>query len=524
MVARPTPILTLALVLACTACTRERTLAPDDAFVVLMDASPGNLDQRFGFSDYGVKISKLIFSGLVTTDTATGEAEFDLATAIRNPSDTVYEIDIRTDALFHDGEPLTVDDVIYTFTSLDEAESPRARTFSEVEVTALDEDTVRFELPEPRATFIHDIATGIVPEHVLRPQDHQWRDDQQLIGSGPYRFVGRRGEHEIVIERFDGYYGTPAELRSIVFRLVRDDNSRVLAMLSGSAHLTQNTIPPLLLPVVERYEHLTMERAPSFKITYIIFNMRHEILASREVRQALALAIDRREIIDQKFLGMAQPATGLLAPAHWAYEEDVPRYDYDLERAGALLDSAGYPAGPDGVRFSLVFKVSSNKFRRSIALLIGNQLARVGIDVEVQAYEWGTFFYDVRNGNFELATLQWPNINDPDHYHYIFHSESIPTEENGGSGANRGRYQNAEMDRLIDRGRRTLGRDARRAIYSEIQQIAAEDVPYVNLWHEDNYVVRHREVSGYEMVPNARFTYLPRAHWREHTGHSGLDE
>ena len=509
-----TLLLLVSLACAVGACTRQSSLAPDDAFVVLMDAAPGALDDRFGFSDYGVKISRLIFSHLVSTDTPTGAPELDLAVAIRNPSDTVYEIDIRTDATFHDGHPVTVDDVVYTFTTLSEVGSPRARTFADVSIEAVDEDTVRFELPEPRATFITDIGMGIVPEHILSANEGQWESDQHLVGSGPYRFVGRRGEHEVVVRANHDYYGHIPQLEWIAFRLIRDDNSRILSILSGSADLAQNALTPLLLPVVERYDHLEMRSAPSFKFTYVIFNMRHEILRNQLVRQAIAYAIDRDEIISQKFLGMARPATGLLAPGHWAYSSDVETYSYDPQRARELLDQAGYPAGPDGIRFQLVLKVSASKFRRSIALVIAHQLRVVGIDVEVQAFEWGTFFYDVRSGNFEMASLQWPNVNDPDHYHYIFHSDSIPTEENGGSGANRGAYVNETVDALLDLGRRTIDVERRREIYAEVQSVVAEELPYINLWHEDNFVVHHRDVAGYEMVPNARFTFLPQAYWR----------
>lgn len=511
---RATTLFAIVFILLVGSCTRQPTLAPEGALVVLMDASPGSLDDRFGFSDYGVKISRLIFSRLVTTDTPTGSAQLDLATEIRNPSETIYEVDIRTDAVFHDGHPLTVDDVVYSFTSLDEVESPRARAYRDLQVTAVDEDTVRFVLPEARATFIQDLGLAVVPRHILEPLDGRWRDDQHLVGSGPYVFLGRQGEHEIVVTANADYYGGAPNIDAIAFRLIRDDNSRILAMLSGSGHMSQNAIPPLLLPVVERYEHLGLESAPSFKLTYMIFNMRHEILADRRVRQAIAYAIDRQEIIDQKFLGMGRLASGLLAPDHWAFEGDVTRYPYDPDRARDLLDEAGYPPGPDGVRFSLVFKVSANKFRRAVALVMAHQLGVVGIEVEVQAFEWGTFFYDVRSGNFELASLQWPNVNDPDHYHYIFHSSMIPTE-NGGSGANRGAYRNEIVDELLERGRRTIDIQRRSEIYGEVQRLVADDLPYVNLWHEDNFVVHHRGMQGYDMVPNARFSFLPQASWSQ---------
>jgi peptide/nickel transport system substrate-binding protein len=496
-------------------CTAQRPLAPD-AFVILIDAAPGSLDPRFAISDYGAKISQLIFSSLVTTDTETGAPELDLAERIENPEPTVYEVTLREGVRFHDGHPLTTADVLYTFGQLgaDNVRSPRARAFDGVGIVAIDERRVRFELPEPNATFVNDLAMGILPAHLLA--DQGTFGDDPLVGSGPFRWIAQRGELEVVLAANADYYGTVPAIDLVSIRLVRDQNARTLATIAGTADLVQNAIPPMLLPVVREYPNLVVESAPSFKYTYVVFNCRHPILSDVRVRQAIAYALDREEIIAQKLGGLAQLSTGLLAPGHWAYEPDVRRYDHDLEQAAALLDEAGFPAGPDGTRFSLVFKISADKTRRAIAEVMAHQLGRVGIDVEVQSYEWGTFFADVRSGNFALASLQWPNIPDPDHYRYIFHSENIPMD-NGGRGANRGAYENTELDELLERGRRTLEREERRAIYSRVQQIAAEEVPYVSLWHEDNYVVRRRGLEGYRMVPNARFRYLTEAHWSDVT-------
>lgn len=476
--------------------------------MVVIDAAPGSLDPRFAISDYGVKISHLIFSSLVTVDNVRGEPEYDLAVAITNPSPTVYEVTLRRDAFFHDGHPVTAADVVYTFATLQEVGAPIGGSFEGISVQQVDDHTVRFLLPEPRAPFLVDLCLGIVPEHVLSPSGGTF-GDLPLIGSGPFQWAGQQGEQEVVLQANPRYHGEAPYLTTVVFRLIRDTNTRLLAALGGTADLMQNAVPPLLLPVVQRVDDLVVTSGPSFKYTYLVFNLRHPILQDPRVRQAIAYAIDREEIIEQKFSGMARLATGLLAPDHWAYQPDVRRYPYDPELASRLLDQAGYPTPADGSpRFRLQFKVSSDKFRRSVATLIAHQLAQVGIAVEVQAYEWGTFFGDVRSGNFEMASLQWPSVIEPDLYRWIFHSSFIPSAENDARGANRGAYVNPEIDRLIERGRRTLERDERREIYGRIQQILAEELPYVSLWHEDNFTVTRRSVQGYQMTPNARFRYL----------------
>jgi peptide/nickel transport system substrate-binding protein len=326
-------------------------------------------------------------------------------------------------------------------------------------------------------------------------------------------FVGQNGDQEVAVRANPDYYNGRPALDGVVFRLIRDDNARVLATLGGSADLVQNALPPLLLDHVAEYPHLEVRSAPSFKLTYIVFNMRHPALQDVRVRQAVALAIDREAIIAQKFSQRARLATGLLAPEHWAYDGEVTVYPYDPERARALLDAAGYPEGPNGEpRFSLVFKVTTNRFRRSLVQLMAYQLGQVGIAVEVQAYEWGTFMGDLRSGNFDLATLQWPSVVEPDLFYGVFHSSQIPPANNH-QGANRGGYSNPAMDALLEEARGEIDPARRGELYGRVQRLAADELPYVSLWHEDNFVVTRVGLVGYEMVPNARFTYLPSARW-----------
>ncbi|MFW5967770.1 MAG: ABC transporter substrate-binding protein, partial [Persicimonas sp.] len=191
---------------------------------------------------------------------------------------------------------------------------------------------------------------------------------------------------------------------------------------------------------------------------------------------------------------------------------DVERYDYDPQRARELLDEAGFPEPDDGgPRFEIEFKVSASSFRRSLAQLIGHQLERVGIEVTVRSYEWGTFYDDIQGRNFEMATMQWPSVLEPSLYTWIFHSKNIPSADNRSRGANRGAYENEELDELLDAGETETDRAKRKEIYGRVQQILARDLPYVSLWHEDNIVITAGEVEGYYATPNARFEGLTSA-------------
>ena len=500
-------------------CARDRgTAQRADEVVVLWEAGPGELDPRFALSAYSDKVGRLLFSRLVDVDNEASEPRFDLALSLEQPSPTTYVFRLREDATFHDGTPVTAADIVWTFKSLGDPalKSPYGGVAERIDsVEALGPHQVRFRLKEVHAPFITDLDMGIVPKHLTEATG---RFSGPPIGSGPFALESMEGPERVTLVRHRQWHGAAPDdaVSRVRFRAIGDANSRVLALMGGSGDILQNEVSPLLVPVLERREDLQVMTGPSIGLTYLGFNLRDPVLGRQEVREAIAHAIDRRAIIRHKYAGRAREATGLLAPGHWAYEPDVVSYPYDPARAMALLDKAGF-RDPDGEgplpRLSLTYKTTTNRFRLAVARVLAHYLRQVGIDVEVKAYEWGTFFHDIKSGNFQLYTLQWPVLVEPDMYGWIFHSERVPTAENRGKGGNRGAYSNPEVDALIEAGRRSVNRDERRRIYSGIQRILARELPYVHLWHEDNIAVIRRSVKGWKVLPNARFAAL--AHVRK---------
>lgn len=494
---------------AATGCQKE--VIPPGAFVVLLDTHPKGLDPRFAVNDASAKLIGLLHAGLVSLDTKNGEPELELAESVEQTSPTTYEVRLRAGLTFHDGTPLTSADVEYTYTQLnsEKVKSPLAGLSKRIKTFEVRSETeFMIELFEPRAPFIQDLGMGIVPKHYCEPEG---TCPDPPIGAGPFRFVSSEGRGTFVFGPFDAYVGGRPDLERLAFRVVKDDNSRLIALIGGAADLVQNAVSPLMLPVVEREDDLDVVTTDSFKYTYLQFNLRREPFKDVRVRRAIAHALDRESIVRHKYRGLATLSTGMLSPTHWAYTGDVQTYDYDVERAKELLDEAGYE-DPDGdgpePRFTVELKVSSLKFRRSLAALMANQLSRVGIEVRVRSYEWGTYFNDIRKGNFDMTTLQWPSVLEPSLYHWAFHSSNIPTPDRLSAGANRSAYVNEELDVLLDQGMIEADRNKRREIYVEVQKVLARDLPYVSLWHEHNIAVLSKGTTGYWTTPNARFEAL----------------
>ena len=215
--------------------------------------------------------------------------------------------------------------------------------------------------------------------------------------------------------------------------------------------------------------------------------MRDPVLKDRRVRHALGYAIDRQAIVDHLRRGLARPAVGILPPASWAFEPGVFQFTHDPAKAIALLDEAGY-RDPDGdgpqPRLRLSLKVSTNEFIRLQAAVIQEDLKRVGIDLDVRSYEFATLYTDVLKGNFQLFTLQWVGVSDPDMLRRVFHSKQMPP-----NGFNRGYYENPDVDRLIDAAMVAESDDERRKLYGDAQRVVAEDAPYISLWYKTNIAV-----------------------------------
>lgn len=494
----------LTAVMACAPRTRQ---TPDDTVVVVIETPMNSADPRAQVSSYDAKLARLVAAGLTAVDTPEMAPRLELAAKIESIDDTTIDVTLRDDARFSDGSPVTAADVVGTYMTVLAPGSTSSshkmlgeRLFS---VEAIAGRVARFHLKAPLATFLSDIDFGIVSFHGGPPRS------DRVIGAGPYRLLALTAEGAS-LERNPFYFGPAPKLPRLEIKFVRDAAARLLMLAGGSADLIQNGVRLDLVPTVAAQPRVRLQTEHSAVLTYLMMNNDDRVLSDRRVRQAIALALDRPAIIAAKLGGLAVPATGLLPPAHWAYERDVPRWDHDLARARRLLDEAGL-RDPDGdgpaPRLSLVYKTSSDAFRVAIARVIAAQLAEAGIAVEVRSFEFATFFADIKRGAYQLGSMQTTDITDPDFYFMYFHSSWIPTPA-APDGFNRWRYRSPLVDRLTLEGRRQLDRDRRKQLYAEVQRQVAEDVPIIPLWHEDNVVLSNADLRGYTLTPNARLAGL----------------
>lgn len=498
----------IALVLFTSSCRSSPADHPRDHLIVAIESNPLQLDPRYATDANSVRIGNLVYNSLLRADEQS-RLQPELAESWRMTDDTTYVFDLRKDVRFHDGRPLTAADVKFTYESIldPRSQSPKRGLLKPLaSVEALAARRVQFRLNSVHAPFVEQFTLGIVP---AGSATRGLSSVQSPLGSGPFMIQSiESGERVTLKANPHSWQGKPP-LDGLVFKIVPDAMVRVLEFQRGSVDFMQNDLEPDMLPWLRQNTDAQIAAAPGTTYQYIGINFTHPILRRKKVRQALAYAIDRESMIRHLLKDTVAPANGLLAPLNWAYDDSVPRWPYDPARAKRLLDDAGFP-DPDGdgplPRFRVSFKTTNIDLRRRIAEALKEQLRAVGVELEIRSYEWGTFFADIKKGNFHLYSLAWVGVMDPDIFYQIFHSQSVPP-----AGDNRGRYDNPDLDRLLEQGRRTTDAAERARIYRRAQAIIADDLPYIPLWWWKNIVVTRPGLRGFALYPDGDLISLKNA-------------
>lgn len=489
------------LAAALAACGSAPPLDPD-VVTIAVPSSPNNFDPRIGTDETSQRVHQLIYRSLFALD---GELQVvpELASHLERPDSRTYVVRLRQGVRFHDGRPLTAADVAYTFASFLDVDfiSPRKGAYRLVDsVRALDPSAVEFRLKEPFGSFPINLVMGIVPSGSPPGLG------DVPIGAGPYRFVSYAPDDRLVLRAHTNGVLEPPRNAGLVLKIVPDDTMRGLELRKGTVDLVVNDLAPDIVHQLRGDSRLQVVEAPGIDYAYIGFNLRDPVLGDVRVRQAIGHAVDRDAIVHYLRRGLGRPAVGILPPSSWAFEPGVFDFPHDPSQARRLLDEAGLP-DPDGdgprPRLRLSLKTSTADFVRLQAAVIQEDLRRVGIEVDVRSHEFETLYADVLKGNFQMFTLQWVGVTDPDMLRRVFHSRQVPP-----SGFNRGFFANPRVDELIDAATVSTDEAARRRLFGEVQRIVALEVPYISLWYKTNVVVAQRSLAGITLRPTADFSFL----------------
>jgi peptide/nickel transport system substrate-binding protein len=468
---------------------------------MLIESSPTSLDPRIGVDAQSEHIDSLIFDSLVRKN-AHYEVEPWLATSWETPDPVTYRFHLRSDVHFHDGRPLTSADVKYTIDSMRNGTviTAKASALARIDhVDTPDPATVVIHLKQPDANLLWSLcdgAMGVVPVGSDR------NFGLHPVGSGPFRFVSQMQDDEVVLERNEHSWQPVAPIARLRFAVVPDAITRALELEKGSADACISCMTADMVNTLAKRPDLVVQDAPGTALNYINFNAQDSILKDVRVRQSIAYAMNRPLIIHSLWRDRARLADSLLPPEHWAWTGDLQHYPHDPARANALLDTAGWKRGKNGVRFHLTMKTSTDETSRLLALILQQELRDVGIELEVRSFEFATFFSDVTKGAFQMYTLRWVGNEDPQIFNTV-DSHMFPPH-----GNNRGRYANAAVDALLKDGGMATDQAQRRADYVKVQQILAAELPSINLWYLDSVLVHTRRLENVEVSGSGTFDFL----------------
>jgi peptide/nickel transport system substrate-binding protein len=480
--------LTLMTLLVLSACSE-----PDRSEIRMgLATAPLNLDPRHASDATSERINRLIYQRLVEFDQdgrpIAGVADW------QQLSPRHYRFRLNHQAgVFTQGGKLQSADVVasYNYVLDPTNASPQRDAVSLIErIEAVDEQHVDVFLKRADPLLPAYMTLSLLPAELIE-SGHPFASGP--VGSGSFRLLDAAQSSSLLLER-------RSDAQRFRLLEVKNPTVRALKLLRGEIDLLQNDLSPELLAYLKEENQGRSLATPGSNFSYLGFNLQDPALSDLRVRQAIAHAIDRRAIIGQVMRGAAREAESLFPPEHWAGHPALSPYGFDPERARSLLKAAGY-SKQNPLR--LVYKTSSDPFRIRLATIIQSQLSEAGIEVDLRSYDWGTFFGDIKAGNFQLYSLSWVGLRTPDIFRYIFASDSLPP-----AGANRGRYSSEEVDRLLALAEGASSLEQQAVYFRQIAGRLHQDLPYVPLWYEAQYAIQGPRVDGYALAPDGNYDGL----------------
>ncbi len=405
----------------------------------------------------------------------------------------IWTFYLRNDVKWHDGHKFTAHDVVFTFNSIlnPKVNSVRRSDYiidgQPIRFKALNNYTVQAILPKPFAPFLVRSGMSIIPKHILQGVDlNTAKFNRRPIGTGPFKFKKWVTGDHITLVRNNNYYLGKPKLAEIVYKIIPNANAILVALEAGE--VDEAGIPPKDYTRMRAKKGINVFEYDSLVYTYLGFNLANPKFKDKRVRQALAYATNKKQLVGLIFKGLASPAYAPSAPISWAYNDNVAKYQYNPEKAKQLLKEAGVK----DLKFTILVN-QGNKEREKAAVILQQQYKKVGVKIDIRILEWSALLKIVNAPkspkDFEAVLMGWSLGLDPDAYS-IWHSSQSPR------GFNFVNYSNPEVDQLLQQGRTTMDKEKRKQIYAKIWQLIADDQPYIFLWYPKAVIGIKERVGG----------------------------
>ncbi|TFV58480.1 ABC transporter substrate-binding protein [Mycobacterium sp. PS03-16] len=478
----------VALVLGLAGCsTGERVDLGDAAagnLIAAIAGEPDQLDPHKTSAYFSFEVLENVFDTLVEPD---AKLEMRPALAERwetSPDQLVWTFHLRRGVTFHDGTPFTADDVVYSYRRIIDEQLTNVDKFSPVtDVVAVDPATVRITVKQPTPNLLTNLGGFKGMSIVSRANVESGRIGTHPVGTGPFSFAGARSGDSIVLTANPSYWGGPPQVSGVTFRFISEPTTALSALQAGEIDWT-DSIPPQRVAQLRDDESLRLAVTPSNDYWYLALNEARRPWNDVRVRQAIAYAIERDAIVTATSYGTAA-RNQLAIPEGNPWYTPYDRYSYDVEKAKSLLAEAN--AAPQRLDMLVTSEYPETV---TAAQIIADNLAPLGITVDIRTVDFATWLDEQNNGNFDMLMMGWLGNIDPDDFYYAQH------HTDGTSNAQK--FSDPEVDRLLDAGRVETDRQAREDIYARAATRIADQVSYIYLYNPSVIQAWTPALSGYE--------------------------
>jgi len=500
--------------LSITGCSKKNTTAPktnistnlNGTLIYHLSSEPGSLNPILSSDVASSKIEDVIFNGLFKVNDKLELVPDLLESYTVTNNNKSYVFTLKPNIKWHDGHPLTAEDVKFTF---DKILDPKTNTVrrsgfiingEEIKTTVISDTVFKITLSEPFAPFLAKISMHIIPKHILENDDINTASfNHAPIGTGPFKFKRWKTSQFIEVTRNESFFGNKAKVKSILYKIIPDSNTALVSL--EKKELDVAGVPAKDLNKTNKIPHIKTYTYENLGYSYLGFNLKKWPFSDLKFRQAMSHAINRKALVKGVLKGLGSPVHIPSTPVSWAYPDTPISFDYNPEKSKLLLKEMGLVWDPKlkifkhnnkAISFNLMTSKGSKTSKKS-AQIIQQYLKNVGINMTISQMEWKSFLNKLESEEepkpFEAAMLGWSLGIDPDGYS-TWHSTQYP------KGFNFVGYSNKKVDSLLEKGRTELNKEKRKEIYSECFNIIGIDCPYLFLFSSKSIAGVNTRVHG----------------------------
>ncbi|MGV9796713.1 ABC transporter substrate-binding protein [Mycobacterium sp. NPDC003449] len=489
MTSRPA-VRTLAAVLTfvLAACSTGERVDLGDAssgnLIAAIAGEPDQLDPQRTSAYFSFEVLENVFDTLVEPD-----QNLQMRPALArswevSPDQLTWTFQLRDGVRWHDGSPFTADDVVYSYRRIIDEQLTNVDKFSAVtDVSAPDPATVRIVVKHPTPNLLTNLGGFKGMSIVQRSNVESGQIATHPVGTGPFEFTGRRSGDSITLKANPGYWGGPPKVSGVTFRFISEPSTALSALQAGEVDWT-DSVPPQRVAQLRDDDSLTLAVTPSNDYWYLALNEARPPWNDVRVRQAIAYAIDRDSISAATSYRTAS-TNQLAIPQGNPWYTPYDRYRYDLDESRRLLAEAG--AKPQAMDMLVTSEYPETV---TAAQIIADNLAPLGITVNIRTVDFATWLDEQNTGHFDMLMMGWLGNIDPDDFYYAQH--------HSGGTSNAQKFSDPEVDRLLDAGRVETDPTKRKDVYADAATRIADEVSYIYLYNPAVIQAWANNLSGYD--------------------------